>query len=136
MNVEVYKYAELGYAIDPESDTKEITVIIIGKQLVKCNPRPVVIYLTGGKVHETYEKIDELKTYCCEKKVMFLCPLSNSIDELAKTYKYIQKNAKELNVVPEKISISSNKENIKTAENLKEFLEDEFDFITEIVSTI
>ena len=27
MNVEFYEYDELGYAVDPESDTKEITVI-------------------------------------------------------------------------------------------------------------
>ena len=36
MNVEFYEYDELGYAVDPESDTKEITVILVGKQTVKA----------------------------------------------------------------------------------------------------
>ena len=74
MNVEFYKYDELGYAVDPESDTKEITVILVGKQTVKANPRPAVIYVTGGAINESYEKLEELKKYCADNKVVFLCP--------------------------------------------------------------
>ena len=31
--VEFYPYEDLGYVVDPESDMKEITVILIGKQM-------------------------------------------------------------------------------------------------------
>ena len=61
MKVDFYEYDELGYAVDPESDTKEITVILVGKQTVKANPRPAVIYVTGGAINESYEKLEELK---------------------------------------------------------------------------
>ena len=32
MNVDFYEYDGLGYVVDPESDTKVVTVILIGKQ--------------------------------------------------------------------------------------------------------
>ena len=79
MNVDFYEYDELGYAVDPESDTKEITVILVGKQTVKANPRPAVIYVTGGAINESYEKLEELKKYCADNKVVFLCPKATDV---------------------------------------------------------
>src|SRR5699024_1661725 len=86
MNVDFYEYDGLGYVVDPESDTKVVTVILIGKQTVKANPRPAVIYVTGGKIDESYEKLEELKKYCADNKVVFICPKATDAEELGKTY--------------------------------------------------
>ena len=117
MNVDFYEYDELGYAVDPESDTKEITVILVGKQTVKANPRPAVIY----------EKLEELKKYCADNKVVFLCPKATDVEELAKTYQYAVGNFKKLNIVPEEISVKSDDDHTKQAEELVDYVLDEYD---------
>ena len=117
MNVEFYEYDELGYAVDPESDTKEITVILVGKQTVKANPRPAVIYVTGGAINESYEKLEELKKYCADNKVVFLCPKATDVEELAKTYQYAVGNFKKLNI----------DDHTKQAEELVDYVLDEYD---------
>ena len=107
MNVDFYEYDGLGYIVDPESDTKVVTVILIGKQTVKANPRPAVIYVTGGKINENYEKLEELKTYCAENKVVYICPTATDVEELGKTYQYALDKFKDLNIVKEEISIKA-----------------------------
>ena len=86
MNVDFYEYNGMGYIVDPESDTKVVTVILIGKQTVKANPRPAVIYVTGGKINESYEKLEELKTYCAENKVVYICPRLLTPDRYIRPY--------------------------------------------------
>ena len=110
--VEFYPYEDLGYVVDPESDMKEITVILIGKQMAKCNPRPAVIYITGGKVNEEYAKLGELKAYCEENKVVYICPKAEDLDELAKTYKYATEKCKDLNIKPNEISVKADAEHL------------------------
>lgn len=127
MNVDFYEYNGLGYIVDPESDTKVVTVILIGKQTVKANPRPAVIYVTGGKINESYEKLEELKTYCAENKVVYICPTSTDVDELGKTYQYAIDKFKDLNIVKEQISVKADSENMGAAQELVEFVLDEFD---------
>lgn len=127
MNVDVYKYEDLGYMVDPESDTKITTVIIIGKTRVKTNPRPAVIYVTGGKINENYEKLEELKTYCAENKVMFICPFSTNDEELGKSYHYAVSNFKELNIQRDNISVKATADNIEAAQALVEYVLDEYD---------
>lgn len=127
MKVDFYEYDELGYAVDPESDTKEITVILVGKQTVKANPRPAVIYVTGGAINESYEKLEELKKYCADNKVVFLCPKATDVEELAKTYQYAVGNFKKLNIVPEEISVKSDDDHTKQAEELVDYVLDEYD---------
>lgn len=83
MKVDFYDYNGLGYVVDPESDTKIVPVILIGPQPVKCNPRPAVIYVAGGKVDEKYTKLEELKKYCGDNKVVFLCPKADDLNGLA-----------------------------------------------------
>lgn len=125
--VEFYPYEDLGYVVDPESDMKEITVILIGKQMAKCNPRPAVIYITGGAVNEEYDKLGELKAYCEENKVVYVCPKATDIDELVKTYKYIVDKCKDLNVKPGEINVKATAEYLDAAKELVEYMEDEFD---------
>ncbi len=127
MNVDFYEYNGLGYIVDPESDTKVVTVILIGKQTVKANPRPAVIYVTGGKINESYEKLEELKAYCAENKVVYICPTSTDADELGKTYQYAIDKFKDLNIVKEEISVKADGENMSAAQELVEFVLDEFD---------
>ncbi len=127
MNVDFYEYNGLGYIVDPESDTKVVTVILIGKQTVKANPRPAVIYVTGGKINESYEKLEEFKAYCAENKVVYICPTSTDVDELGKTYQYAIDKFKDLNIVKEEISVKADSENMSAAQELVEFVLDEFD---------
>ena len=127
MNVDFYEYNGLGYIVDPESDTKVVTVILIGKQTVKANPRPAVIYVTGGKINKSYEKLEELKAYCAENKVVYICPTSTDADELGKTYQYAIDKFKDLNIVKEEISVKADSENMSAAQELVEFVLDEFD---------
>ena len=127
MNVDFYEYNGLGYIVDPDSDTKVVTVILIGKQTVKANPRPAVIYVTGGKINESYEKLEELKAYCAENKVVYICPTSTDADELGKTYQYAVDKFKDLNIVKEEISVKADSENMSAAQELVEFVLDEFD---------
>ena len=127
MNVDFYEYDGLGYVVDPESDTKVVTVILIGKQTVKANPRPAVIYVTGGKIDESYEKLEELKKYCADNKVVFICPKATDAEELGKTYQYALDKFKDLNIVKEEISIKADSEHLDAAQELVEFVLDEFD---------
>lgn len=127
MNVDFYDYNGLGYIVDPESDTKVVTVILIGKQTVKANPRPAVIYVTGGKINEDYEKLEELKAYCAENKVVYICPTSTDVDELGKTYQYAVDKFKDLNIVKEEISVKADSENMDAAQELVDYVLDEFD---------
>ena len=54
--VEFKEYEGLGYFIDPESDTKQVFIPSPPTMAtVKINPRPGIIYVTGGKVKEGYE---------------------------------------------------------------------------------
>ena len=127
MNVDFYEYDGLGYVVDPESDTKVMTVILIGKQTVKANPRPAVIYVTGGKIDESYEKLEELKKYCADNKVVFICPKATDAEELGKTYQYALDKFKDLNIVKEEISIKADSEHLDAAQELVEYVLDEFD---------
>ena len=127
MNVDFYDYEGLGYIVDPESDTKVVTVILIGKQTVKANPRPAVIYVTGGKINENYEKLEELKAYCAKNKVVYICPTATDAEELGKTYQYALDKFKDLNIVKEEISIKADAENMGAAQELVEYVLDEFD---------
>ncbi|MGI6756194.1 MAG: hypothetical protein ACOX4F_09315 [Atopobiaceae bacterium] len=128
MKVETYEYGEgLGFAIDPESDTKQRTVILLGLQTVKCNPRPVIIYVTKGKINADYDGLQQLKDFAAENKVVFLCPFADNVDDLYETYAYLGKNHLELNVKSDEVSIRSTEECKDLAIEFKEYLEDEYD---------
>ena len=127
MNVEFYEYDELGYAVDPESDTKEITVILVGKQTVKANPRPAVIYVTGGAINESYEKLEELKKYCADNKSYFCAQRQRMWKNWQKHISMLLVILKKLNIVPEEISVKSDDDHTKQAEELVDYVLDEYD---------
>ena len=127
MNVDFYEYNGMGYIVDPESDTKVVTVILIGKQTVKANPRPAVIYVTGGKINESYEKLEELKAYAEENKVVFVCPSSKDPEEVAETYKYIQSKYKVINVKRDEIAVMGDADTMDDAQAVVDYLVDECD---------
>lgn len=128
MKVEVYDYDGLGCIIDPESDTKVRTVILIGKQTVKCNPRQAVIYISPEKIDETYCGIDRLKEYCATHKVVLVCPKDQSIATLDATYKYLFKNHLELNVIRDKVAVHAAEESeVQAVEQFCTYLLDEYD---------
>ena len=104
MNVDFYEYDGLGYVVDPESDTK-----------------------VGGKIDESYEKLEELKKYCADNKVVFICPKATDAEELGKTYQYALDKFKDLNIVKEEISIKADSEHLDAAQELVEYVLDEFD---------
>ena len=127
MNVDFYNYGGLGYAVDPESDTKVVTVILIGKQTVKANPRPAVIYVTGGKITEECDQIEALKAYAEANKTMIICPEAADAEELAETYEYVTKKAKTLNIKGGEIIIMGDAENVAAAQELVDYAVDELD---------
>lgn len=86
-----------------------------------------MIYVTGGKINENYEKLEELKAYCAENKVVYICPTATDVDELGKTYRYAVDKFKDLNIVKEEISVKADSENMDAAQGLVEFVLDEFD---------
>lgn len=106
MAVEFYDYEGIGFIVDPESDTKEVFIPSPPTTTtMKINPRPVVIYLTGGAVKEGYDKLEALKAYAEENKVVFVCPSSNEGEVVGKTYEYITKNAKKINVKKNELTV-------------------------------
>ena len=126
--VEFYDYEGLGNIIDPESDTKQVFIPSPPTMTtVKTNPRSTILYITGGKIVEGYEKLEELKTYCAENKVVYICPASTDVDELGKTYQYAVDKFKDLNIVKEEISVKADSENMDAARELVEYVLDEFD---------
>lgn len=89
--VEFYDYEGLGNIIDPESDTKQVFIPSPPTMTtVKTNPRSTILYITGGRIVEGYEKLEELKAYAEENKVVFVCPSSKDPEEVAETFNYIQ----------------------------------------------
>lgn len=126
--VECNEYNGLGYMIDPESDTKQVFIPSPPTMTtVKINPRPGIIYITGGQVKEGYEKLDALKTYAEENKVVIICPYSNKPEEAAETYKYIQSKYKMINVKRDEISVKGNADMMDDAQAIVDYLVDECD---------
>ena len=59
--VEFYEYEGLGYVIDPESDTKQVFIPSPPTMTtVKTNPRPSIIYVTGGRSEEHTSELQSL----------------------------------------------------------------------------
>ena len=127
MAVEIVKY-DGGFIVDPESDTKEVFVPSPPTMMtIKINPRPVVIYITGKAVDESYDKIDALKAYCEENKVCFVCPESDDAEEVGPTYSYVMKNAKKINVKANEMSVYCTADAEDLAKEAVEYMVDELD---------
>lgn len=128
MAVECYEYEELGFIVDPPSDTKEVFIPSPPTMTtVKINPRAAVIYVTGGKVQEGYDKLEELKAYAETNKTMLICPEATDAETLAETYEYITKKAKMLNIKANEIVVKADAELVEKAQEFVDYLVDELD---------
>ncbi len=126
--VEFNEYEGLGYFIDPESDTKQVFIPSPPTMAtVKINPRPGIIYITGGKVKEGYEQLEALKDYAEKNKVGILCPTSTDPEEIAKTYQYIQKSGKLINIKRNELTVMGDADNMDAAQEAVDYLVDECD---------
>ena len=126
--VEFNEYEGLGYFIDPESDTKQVFIPSPPTMAtVKINPRPGIIYITGGKVKEGYEQLEALKDYAEKNKVGILCPISTDPEEIAKTYQYIQKSGKLINIKRNELKVMGDADNMDAAQEAVDYLVDECD---------
>ena len=120
--VEFYAYEDLGFIIDPESDTKEVFIPSPPTMVTaKINPRPAIIYITGGKVVET------MKDYAEKNKVVIVCPTAEDAEELGKTYEYVSMKAKLLNVKKDQISIKGDADHMDLAQEAVDYAVDEMD---------
>lgn len=119
--VEFYAYEDLGFIIDPESDTKEV--------FIPSPPTMVtaIIYITGGKVVEGYDKLETMKDYAEKNKVVIVCPTAEDAEELGKTYEYVSMKAKLLNVKKDQISIKGDADHMDLAQEAVDYAVDEMD---------
>ena len=126
--VEFYAYEDLGFIIDPESDTKEVFIPSPPTMVTaKINPRPAIIYITGGKVVEGYDKLETMKDYAETNKVVIVCPTAEDAEELGKTYEYVSMKAKLLNVKKDQISIKGDADHMDLAQEAVDYAVDEMD---------
>ena len=126
--VEFYAYEDLGFIIDPESDTKEVFIPSPPTMMTaKINPRPAIIYITGGKVVEGYDKLETMKDYAEKNKVVIVCPTAEDAEELGKTYEYVSMKAKLLNVKKDQISIKGDADHMDLAQEAVDYAVDEMD---------
>lgn len=126
--VEFYAYEDLGFIIDPESDTKEVFIPSPPTMVTaKINPRPAIIYITGGKVVEGYDKLETMKDYAEKNKVVIVCPTAEDAEELGKTYEYVSMRAKLLNVKKDQISIKGDADHMDLAQEAVDYAVDEMD---------
>ena len=126
--VEFYAYEDLGFIIDPESDTKEVFIPSPPTMVTaKINPRPAIIYITGGKVVEGYDKLETMKDYAEKNKVVIVCPTAEDAEELGKTYEFVSMKAKLLNVKKDQISIKGDADHMDLAQEAVDYAVDEMD---------
>lgn len=126
--VEFYAYEDLGFIIDPESDTNEVFIPSPPTMVTaKINPRPAIIYITGGKVVEGYDKLETMKDYAEKNKVVIVCPTAEDAEELGKTYEYVSMKAKLLNVKKDQISIKGDADHMDLAQEAVDYAVDEMD---------
>ena len=126
--VEFYAYEDLGFIIDPESDTKEVFIPSPPTMVTaKINPRPAIIYITGGKVVEGYDKLETMKDYAEKNKVVIVCPTAEDAEELGKTYEYVSMKAKLLNVKKDQIPIKGDADHMDLAQEAVDYAVDEMD---------
>ena len=126
--VEFYAFEDLGFIIDPESETKEVFIPSPPTMVTaKINPRPAIIYITGGKVVEGYDKLETMKDYAEKNKVVIVCPTAEDAEELGKTYEYVSMKAKLLNVKKDQISIKGDADHMDLAQEAVDYAVDEMD---------
>lgn len=124
VTVEAYETeGATGYIIAPESEMKK--VVIPSPPTVKMmpiNPRDVIIYLTEAEITPEAANIDQLKTYAVDNKVVLVCPKDRKEKELVATAKYVEANAKTLNVKKDGLSVKTDAAMLELGNELVESL--------------
>ena len=114
-----------------ENNTFEGQTVIISPQAVEGDLHEFLFILKQMNMRVILllknQKLEELKKYCADNKVVFLCPKATDVEELAKTYQYAVGNFKKLNIVPEEISVKSDDDHTNQAEELVDYVLDEYD---------
>lgn len=123
-----FEKVEVGYIVDPESETKEVFIPSPPTMTtVKINPRPVIILLANPAIGEGYDKVEELKAYAEAKKVFIACPDGTDTDAVEAAYTYIDKKAKTLNVKKNEVSVQYIGDLADVAQEAVDYLVDELD---------
>lgn len=102
-----------GYIIAPESEMKK--VVIPSPPTIKMmpiNPRDAVIYLTEEEITPQTANIDQLKAYAVDNKAVLICPKDRKEKELVATAKYVEANAKTLNVKKDGLSVKDRRAHV------------------------
>lgn len=60
-------------------------------------------------------------------KVVFLCPKADDLNGLAETYKYATEKFKDLNIIPDQISVKAVAGYVEAAQELADYIYDEYD---------
>lgn len=121
-----FEKVELGYVVDPESDTKEVFIPSPPTNaIVKINPRPVLILFSEETIDEGYARAEELKEYARSQKLFIMCPADlNSVESV---YQYLAKNVKDLNIKINEIQIKYMGDLADAAQEAVDYLVDELD---------
>ena len=118
----------LGYLIDPESDTKQIFIPSPpSMNTVKIHPRPAIILISGGEVGPGCSRIDDLKSYADENKVVLVCPASNEPEKVAESFAWLDKKHRLLNVRQSGYSVMATPGNLEDAREVTEYICERFD---------
>lgn len=119
---------DLGYLVDPESDTKEVFVPSPPSMIVvRINPRPGILLVSGGVVRPGWDQLEALKTYAEANKVAFVCPFSNDPQVVATSFKWLRKKCRLLNIKPRGFRIMALGDNLQQAQDVVDYLVDKCD---------
>jgi hypothetical protein len=89
----------LGLLVDPESDTKEVFIPSPPSMVqVKVHPRDAVVLVSGGVVRQGWSELAALEEYAESNKVAILCPFSDDPEEVAKSYLWLERKCRSLNI--------------------------------------
>ena len=115
-----------GYIIAPESEMKkEVIPSPPTIKMMPINPRDAVIYLTEEEITPQTANIDQLKAYAVDNKAVLICPKDRKEKELVATAKYVEANAKTLNVKKDGLSVKTDSAMLELGNELVDSLTDE-----------
>jgi hypothetical protein len=123
--------------VDPESDTKQIFIPSPPSlSIVKIHPRAAVFLMSSGKEEKLYEQIEVLKTYAQEQNVMLICPFTDDFVEFEKSFCWIDKKRRVLNIDHNRYSVMGCEGYEKEAKSLAEYLANKYDVALEYAGMI
>ena len=117
-----------GFVVEPESDTKMVFIPSPPTTTYqKINPRRAVLAITGGRICDTFEGLEQLKAYCADQKLVMVCPESVDPEEVSDTYEYMMTAARDLNIKRNELTVAADADHLDDANAVMEYLMDELD---------